>query len=220
MSKRKRSIQAHMAHSHQNGPHISHRERNVYQLLVLVHPLWYLYAQPCSGPPKPQIDFTIRVSSQLQNWPADVFRVIQHHIISPPKRRQQLVAKTSIANHGRICCWKITITNTIIFYNLNTRSHYQPPSYHLDEARHPYFHFSKHIKYYGAMIMGIICNRRNMVLKTFSPRTCINIEQDSETKSSTAKHVPIFPANALIPKTAPNYLLRFNNVVVAENIYK
>ena len=220
MSKRKRSIQAHVAHSHQNGPHISHRERNVYQLLVLVHPLWYLYAQPCSGPPKPQIDFTIRVSSQLQNWPADVFRVIQHHIISPPKRRQHLVAKTSIRKP-----WPDLLLED-----------YHHKHHHLLQPQHaitlptslvppwwspsPIFPFLQTYQVLWSYDHGNHLQQAQYGPQFFSPRTCINIEQDSETKSSTAKHVPIFPANALMPKTAPNYLLRFNNVVVAENIYK
>ena len=64
---------------------------------------------------------------------------------------------------------KCPSSKIITFYNPKTRSYYNPPSYRLYKARHPSPQFPCHIKYYGTMILGLYCNKRNPTPKHSLP---------------------------------------------------
>ena len=111
-------------------------------------------------------------------------------------------------------------SNTITFYNPHTRSYYTPPSYRLDKALYPSSQFSFHIKYDGAIILGLYRNKRDPIPKPFPPGTRIPLLRDGDTQSATVKHLPLIPSDGSTPPADPPYLLRFGDVTATERKYK
>ena len=73
-------------------------------------------------------------------------------------------------------------SNTITFYNPNTLSYYNLPSYCLDKAYHPSYQFFCHIKCDGSTIMGLYRDKHYPTPKPFPPITLTPLICDRETQ--------------------------------------
>ena len=102
-------------------------------------------------------------------------------------------------------------SNTITFYNPNTRSYYNPPSYRLDESCHTSSQFSRCIKYDGVIILVLYRNKRDPTPEPFPPGTRIPLLLLGVIKSANVEHLPLIPADGSIPPADPPYLIRFDD---------
>ena len=95
-----------------------------------------------------------------------------------------------------------------------------PPSYRINKACHPSSQFSLHIKYNGAMVLGIYRNKRGPTTKPFPPGTRVSLLQEGVIQSATVEHLPLIPYGGSIPQANPPYLIRFYDVTITKREYE
>ncbi|KAL7538082.1 hypothetical protein ACHAWF_005990, partial [Thalassiosira exigua] len=107
-------------------------------------------------------------------------------------------------------------TNTIIFYNSLTRSHYRPPAFRLDESRLPVTNFPTSIKYDGGLTCGLMRKRTDPVPEPFPPGTRVNIKRDDDDVRGTIQRVPLLTSPLVStaasgPSSSRNYVVHLDD---------
>ena len=82
-------------------------------------------------------------------------------------------------------------TNTVLFYNPQTRSYYRPPAFKLDEGRLPVTNFPQHVRYDGGLTCGFMRNRTDPVPEPFPPGTRVTITRGDSRLRGTIQRVPL-----------------------------